>query len=148
MRLVAATLGLGAALVLAGCGGVGSVATKGDVTNGKTLFTKGENGKPACASCHTLADAGATGKVGPDLDTTFAFARVAANKGDRFCSDTIANVVLDQIRFPSGNNLEPQYVMPANLVTGKHAVDVARYVASVAGIPPGKKPDKEPSACS
>jgi hypothetical protein len=73
---------------------------------------------------------------------------VAANKGDRFCQDTIANVVLDQIKFPSHNNLEPQYVMPANLVTGKHAIDVAQYVASVAGIEPGSKPDKQSAACS
>ena len=35
-------------------------------TDGKTLFT--EAAQPACASCHTLADAGATGTTGPDLD--------------------------------------------------------------------------------
>ena len=35
--------------------------------DGKTLFT--ESAQPtACASCHTLADAGATGTTGPDLD--------------------------------------------------------------------------------
>lgn len=34
---------------------------------GKTLFQGGAN--PACAICHTLADAGATGTIGPDLDT-------------------------------------------------------------------------------
>jgi cytochrome c oxidase subunit II len=32
---------------------------------GKQLFTSATNG---CSSCHTLADAGATGKIGPDLD--------------------------------------------------------------------------------
>jgi cytochrome c oxidase subunit II len=36
-------------------------------TDGKTLFT--EAAEPtACKSCHTLADAGATGTTGPDLD--------------------------------------------------------------------------------
>lgn len=34
---------------------------------GKTLFTAGA--KPiACAVCHTLADAGSAGAIGPDLD--------------------------------------------------------------------------------
>ncbi len=39
----------------------------GDETDGKTLFT--EAAQPtACKSCHTLADAGATGTTGPNLD--------------------------------------------------------------------------------
>jgi mono/diheme cytochrome c family protein len=33
---------------------------------GRALFTGGAT--PACAICHTLADAGATGAVGPSLD--------------------------------------------------------------------------------
>jgi len=33
---------------------------------GRALFTKGAT--PACAVCHTLADAGAAGTIGPDLD--------------------------------------------------------------------------------
>ena len=37
----------------------------GDPVAGKTIFkTKG------CTACHTLKDAGATGTVGPDLDTS------------------------------------------------------------------------------
>jgi cytochrome c oxidase subunit II len=39
----------------------------GNETDGKTLFT--EAAQPtACKSCHTLADAGATGTTGPNLD--------------------------------------------------------------------------------
>jgi cytochrome c oxidase subunit II len=38
----------------------------GAAADGKTLFTTGAN--PACGSCHTLSDAGATGTIGPDLD--------------------------------------------------------------------------------
>jgi mono/diheme cytochrome c family protein len=45
---------------------VGSVAGTGVTaekpTDGKSIFTAN------CGSCHTLADAGTTGKVGPDLD--------------------------------------------------------------------------------
>lgn len=33
---------------------------------GKVLFQKGA--VPACAVCHTLSDAGATGAIGPNLD--------------------------------------------------------------------------------
>jgi cytochrome c oxidase subunit II len=38
----------------------------GEETDGKTLFTKAA--QPACASCHTLKDAGSTGTTGPNLD--------------------------------------------------------------------------------
>jgi cytochrome c oxidase subunit 2 len=34
--------------------------------DGKAIFTK--TASPACGSCHTLSDAGATGTIGPDLD--------------------------------------------------------------------------------
>ena len=34
--------------------------------DGKSIFTS--TASPACASCHTLADAGATGTIGPNLD--------------------------------------------------------------------------------
>ena len=68
-----------------------------------------------------LADAGSKGTVGPNLDDAFA--------GDRkqgFKESTIENVVLDQIR-------EANPPMPKNLVKGQDAVDVAAYVAAVAG---------------
>jgi cytochrome c oxidase subunit II len=39
---------------------------QGDPAAGKEIFTTAA--QPACASCHTLADAGATGTVGPNLD--------------------------------------------------------------------------------
>ena len=47
----------------AGGGGGGG----GGETDGKTLFTDAAQ-PTACASCHTLADAGATGTTGPNLD--------------------------------------------------------------------------------
>jgi mono/diheme cytochrome c family protein len=37
-----------------------------DFARGKQLFLKGTT--PACALCHTLQDAGASGAVGPSLD--------------------------------------------------------------------------------
>ena len=49
------------ALASAGCGAVGRV-TSGDSGEGKAAFIKN------CGTCHTLAAAGTTGNVGPNLD--------------------------------------------------------------------------------
>jgi cbb3-type cytochrome c oxidase subunit III len=112
-----------AALVLlslvagAGCNsGTGGLEEGGSAANGKQLFQE------KCASCHTLADAGSTSTVGPNLDDAFAGARAQG-----FEQDTIQNVVADQIKYA----VEP---MPQNLVTGSDVDDVAAYVASVAGV--------------
>lgn len=113
-------LPLAAALLVAGCGTGGKAANTADVTNGKKLFSQ------TCASCHVLADANAQGRVGPSLDDSFAEVRKQG-----FHEDTIKNVVLEQIRIA-------ELPMPANLVRGKDAQDVASYVAAVAGT--GKAP--------
>jgi len=44
-------------------GDLPALALKGDPTAGKAVFTSA-----GCVGCHTLADAGATGTVGPNLD--------------------------------------------------------------------------------
>jgi cbb3-type cytochrome c oxidase subunit III len=114
---------LAAALLAAGCGTGGIATGHPDVANGQKLFT----GKAQCAACHTLAAAGSTGTIGPNLDDAF--------RGDRqqgFKESTIRNVVLDQIRLGSGP-VAGTSPMPANLVRGQEAEDVAAYVASVAG---------------
>lgn len=57
------------AVALAGCGGgngEGSGEAAPEESAGRTLFA--ETAQPSCASCHTLADAGAAGTVGPNLD--------------------------------------------------------------------------------
>ncbi|MDO8694862.1 MAG: cytochrome c [Sheuella sp.] len=41
-------------------------AADANLEAGRMLFTK--DAKPACAICHTLADAGAMGEIGPSLD--------------------------------------------------------------------------------
>ncbi len=43
----------------------GGAGGGGAAPDGKTLFASGA--APACASCHTLSDAGANGTIGPDL---------------------------------------------------------------------------------
>jgi cbb3-type cytochrome c oxidase subunit III len=122
-----------AALLVAGCGtgGVASGAQRPDLQSGQQLFSAN------CASCHTLQAAGASGTIGPNLDNAFAM-----DRHEGYAESSIENVVLDQIRQGSGpiatyttsKKLTPQTQMPANLVKGQDAIDVAAYVASVAGI--------------
>ena len=120
------------ALLAAGCG-TGGVASNGqlpDTQNGQTLFTSN------CGSCHTLSAAGTSGTIGPNLDNAFA-----ADVKEGFSQSSIQNDVLDQIRLGSGQvatyttnkKFTVQQPMPADIVKGQDAIDVAAYVASVAG---------------
>ena len=117
-------LGLVAALGLAACGDtVGYSNGTGDKIRGKELFTKG------CGSCHMLADAGTTGKIGPNLDYAFVQSRI-----DGLGEDTILQVVRGQIAYPVTTPSTGAPGMPANIYEGQDAEDVASYVASVAGL--------------
>jgi cbb3-type cytochrome c oxidase subunit III len=121
-----------AALLAAGCGtgGVASAGQRPDTQSGQQLFTE------KCGACHTLSAAGTSGTIGPNLDNAFA-----ADVKQGYPQSSIENVVLDQIRLGSGSiatyttskKFTPQTPMPSNLVTGQDAIDVAAYVASVAG---------------
>jgi mono/diheme cytochrome c family protein len=131
-------------LLAAGCGtgGLSSNAKeRPDTQNGQTLFTSN------CGGCHTLSAAGTSGTIGPNLDNAYA-----ADVKEGFSQSSIENAVLDQIRLGSGqvatyttskyfveHCLPPKSAkclsqpMPANIVKGQDAIDVAAYVASVAG---------------
>jgi uncharacterized cupredoxin-like copper-binding protein len=106
----AAALALGASL-LGGCGG-----DEPDAAKGKQLFTQ------KCGACHTLADAGTKGTIGPNLDDAFK-----QSVADGLGRDTIEGVVSEQIKLPEGGQ------MPANLVEGDDRKAVAAYVADVVG---------------
>jgi cbb3-type cytochrome c oxidase subunit III len=114
-RALPGTLLAAVALFAGGCGTGGKATSSGDQANGQKLFAA------KCSGCHVLAAAGAQGTLGPNLDDAFA-----GPKAERFKQSTLQNVVLDQIR-------EAPLPMPANLVKGQDAVDVAGYVAAVAG---------------
>ena len=129
MRGGAAVLLCVSVLLAAGCG-TGGISKGGDPAKGGALFVKGANGKASCASCHTMKAAGSKGLIGPNLDDAFAYDRQQGYK-----QSTIEQVVRDQIEIAGGR-------MPANLVTGQDATDVAAYVATCAGI------DKPPANCS
>ncbi|NLT06724.1 MAG: c-type cytochrome [Solirubrobacterales bacterium] len=102
------------AAAAAGCG-----TDEPDLVAGKELFVE------RCGSCHTLARAGTSGVVGPDLDEAFGPAR-RQGLGE----GTFEGVTRDQIANPLRNGQ-----MPADIVTGSDADDVAAYVAAVAGKP-------------
>jgi cytochrome c6 len=57
-------------VLLVGCGGDGENGANGDGAGagdlGREVFTSIAD--PSCGSCHTLADAGTTGTIGPNLD--------------------------------------------------------------------------------
>jgi plastocyanin len=116
-----------AAAVTGGC----NLADSGtNLVNGKEQFVAN------CGSCHVLSRAGTRGVTGPNLDEAFQRARQ-----DGFGESTFDGLVLAQIQNPNKNpSYDPatgkaQPVMPADLVTGEDAEDVAAYVAAAAGKP-------------
>ena len=127
-----------AALLGAGCGEtVGYTEATGDKTNGKELFTA------KCASCHTLADAGTTGEIGPNLDDAFADSR-RSGLGE----STFVQVIMGAIAYPIESPPTGAPGMPADIVSGQDAVDVATYVASVAGTGATPTPVPTPTTTS
>jgi cytochrome c oxidase subunit 2 len=120
-----------AAVVLAGCGASTSADISGGFQDrGRQLFNAN------CGTCHVMAQAASQGVQGPNLDTAFAAAR-AAGMDD----DTIKGVVEYQIKHPRPSvDGYPGVSMPADIVTGNDLEDVARYVATYAGVPGAKPP--------
>jgi mono/diheme cytochrome c family protein len=119
-----AALGLVLAGVAAGCGETVGYSEGGDRVAGRALFIEG------CGSCHTLADAGTTAQIGPNLDYAFLQSRK-----DGLGESTIQQVVRGQIAYPvTDPPVEGAVGMPADIFTGQDADDVAAYVASVAGL--------------
>lgn len=81
---------------------------EGDPVAGKEIFL----GASACGGCHTLADAGTTGQVGPNLDEAMPSFELAVDR-----------VTNGQGGMPSfSGSLTPQQI-----------ADVAAYVSTAAG---------------
>jgi mono/diheme cytochrome c family protein len=123
-----------ALIALPGC----DLQEDADTDNGRQLFIE------QCGTCHALTEAGTQAEIAPDLDAAFRQSR--ADGMDR---DTIEGVVEGQIANPRVTDPDDPAYMPADLVTGDDAVDVAAYVASVAGVPgiePPIPPDAPPGA--
>jgi mono/diheme cytochrome c family protein len=103
-------------LAVAGCG---TSEKETNLVRGKQLFVE------RCGACHVLQRAGTKGTQGPDLDAAFA-----QSIKDGMNRDTIKGVVEDQTLYPGEGSK-----MPAKLVTGKDAHDVAAYVGESAAKP-------------
>ena len=85
-----------------------SATPKGDPVAGKAIFT----GASGCTGCHTLADAGSSGTVGPNLD------------------DAQPSFDLAYDRVTNGQGAMPSF---QTSLTDQQRADVAAYVSSVAG---------------
>jgi plastocyanin len=103
-------------LVLSGCDVKHPTA---NLVRGKQLFVA------KCGSCHTLSHAGSNGQVGPNLDYAFQ-----QDRADHLRGSDVRGLVDYWIQYPSLGG-----VMPAKLVKGQAAADVAGYVATVAAVP-------------
>jgi mono/diheme cytochrome c family protein len=88
--------------------GPGGQTLASNLADGRRLFTR------RCATCHTLNDANAVGRVGPNLDV------LAPTRG----------LTLNAI---AQGRARGQGQMPAQLLDGKDALNVARYIETVAG---------------
>ena len=122
-------LSAGVTLLLSACTNTNS--SNPDLVSGKKLFAQ------KCGSCHVLSRAGTKGTVGPNLDEAF---RQPLKDGLR--RSGIRGVVHDQILFPpsfaldeGGKRPDGSQAMPAKIVTGADADNIAAYVASVVSKP-------------
>jgi mono/diheme cytochrome c family protein len=86
----------------------GGVDLNASEVRGRSIFTQ------HCSTCHTLAASNAVGRVGPNLDN------LRPPKG----------LILDAI---AKGRARGQGQMPAGLVDGQDAQDVAAYIAASAG---------------
>jgi mono/diheme cytochrome c family protein len=129
IRLLAPLVALVAAvLVISGCG-----TTSPDIARGRVLFTS------KCGVCHTLAQAGTTAQIGPNLDEAFAAAREAGG----FDGATVEGIVKAQVDNPRPANGNPAASMPANIAEGDDLDDIAAYLGKYAGVPGAKPPEVE-----
>jgi mono/diheme cytochrome c family protein len=87
---------------------------------GRVLF--GEH----CAVCHTLGAANAIGKVGPNLDSLKPPASLVLHTINNGCLPNASGANANQQCLGQG-------VMPAGVVQGEDAQNVANFVARVAG---------------
>jgi mono/diheme cytochrome c family protein len=128
VSLFALLIGIGVpALVMAKNNDSESKKAPGGVTlstaeqHGRTLFAKN------CSTCHTLAAAHSAGKVGPNLDVLIAGINGADTQA------TIKNRVTFIEDAIKNGRARGAGQMPAELLDGQDAQNVANFVAQVAG---------------
>lgn len=98
---------------------VGGIKLTAAEKTGRELF--GQH----CGFCHTLAAANAIGKIGPNLDTL--------QPAQSLVLHTIENGCLQSPPSGAPQTCLGNGTMPANILQGQMADDVAKFVATVAG---------------
>jgi mono/diheme cytochrome c family protein len=113
------------------------VATTPELKEGKEAFMNS-----SCSSCHTLADAGASGTIGPDLDKRLrSDCESPASKAARGATieQCIRTAVVDPYKYiPSGYTAG---VMPPDFgskLSAKQVAALVAYLAKATGAPSGK----------
>ena len=99
---------------------VGGIRLNSAEKRGRELF--GQH----CGVCHTLAAANAIGKVGPNLDVLRPAESLVLHTIMYGCLQNPPSPSSPQVCLGEGN-------MPALVLTGQEAQDVAQFVAKVAG---------------
>jgi mono/diheme cytochrome c family protein len=99
---------------------VGGIKMNASERSGRELFAE------HCAVCHTLAADNAVGKTGPNLDVL--------RPSEAIVLKTLANGCVQQPTASSANSTCLGYgTMPADIVEGVQAQDIAAFVARIAG---------------
>jgi mono/diheme cytochrome c family protein len=98
---------------------VGGIKLTSAEKTGRELFGQ------RCGFCHTLAAANAVGKIGPNLDTL--------QPAESLVLHTILNGCLQNPPSGSSETCLGNGTMPANILQGQQAGQVAKFVATVAG---------------
>jgi mono/diheme cytochrome c family protein len=130
--LTAASSIVAAAALLAACGEerIQLSAQRGDdarMRNGARLFVE------RCSGCHTLAAAGTQGSSASVVDNE-------RTDGPNF---NVRRETVDQVLYAIRNGGYSGAIMPQNLVVGRDAQDVSRFVAAYAGTKAKQPPTPE-----
>ncbi len=117
-------------LLASACGSESiSVSSSSPLHNGAVLFSQ------RCAGCHTLSAAGTHGSA--------ANVRTAQyNNGPNF--DIRCERPISRVLYAIVNGGFSGAIMPQNIVVGQDAIDVAKFVSSVAGSKAPKIPGQTP----
>ena len=101
-------------------GTTAATAPAGNAAAGKLQFTSS-----GCVACHTFKPAGATAKIGPDLDNLAAYAQKAGQPIDAFATAAISNPPAPYV--PPGY---PTNTMPKFPLTPTQVANLVAFLTS------------------
>ena len=108
-----------------GDAGRGAMKVPAHLEEGQTLF------QTNCGNCHTLYAAGTDGNFAPDLDILLAEGGVPEGEGAEEAIKSTKGRVLGAIE--DGVDSATPGRMPAGILSGEQAEEVAEFVANTAG---------------